>query len=770
MSKADELKRQVPAFLLSSTEFVQAYEAQGLKLDEIEAAKSDLLDQLFIDTATWGLKYWEEFTGIPTDESLSYATRRAAVKAKTAGYGTLTKATLENIFSQYGITDVVIDESGEPYVIKTHSDIEADDDVIRSMNAILAEIFPAHLNMVSTYTTQDINYDYKYGDVKNVDLYASVAKYQEPLFSGMLSPEVQTVLSFQVTGRKSGSSSGTRVVIDRIVANTDPNYWIPVPVTSGDITLGSYWSVGNFAPDQVYYTGAIKTVLSAINSFSGRTVSYAFIGTAVSVQFDTGYSGGIAEVYLDGVLHGIADTYCDDNTAHNGGFDYNGDSNLKYIIDGLEEGPHVVAVKTTATKNPASLQAIENTSIRIDRFYYRSESESVVIDFTAAPAGWSLESDARHYNGSALTSTTQAAEYTAYISNCSNYTVYGYKGPDCGIVKVNVSGYTSDYVTPLKQTDLNSVTSDNRLLEVETTTSDGTVKKRSLDTGDTIWTANVNGNLGENGQIRGACEDGDGNLYFLTDAASTGMYVVKYDKAGTYIGKSVELSQQPYHELCWDGVNHVLLTRLQEAYSAVKLMSIAPDTLIGTVHTLTGTSIKDLVGASGGYIYTVETRADVKDYLVKYSSAFIELGKVEITAAIRRFYLSDDRIYMAYGTAGNAATDYQGVSGPMVMAWNLDLVAVMAAKSSPVGIYFNVSQTDGSVYGMKGSIYKTQTAVTRLNPDFTEDWTAVMGVRNLADYSSTGANHAYITYDGKKVYRLGNKKVLGYYKQFELFE
>ena len=51
----------------------------------------DLINQLFIDTATWGLSIYEKQLGLQTNLSLSYEERREIIKAKLRGRGTTTK-------------------------------------------------------------------------------------------------------------------------------------------------------------------------------------------------------------------------------------------------------------------------------------------------------------------------------------------------------------------------------------------------------------------------------------------------------------------------------------------------------------------------------------------------------------------------------------------------------------------------------------------------------------------------------------------------------
>lgn len=50
----------------------------------------DLLNQFFVDTATWSLPWWERKYSIPTDETLTVETRRAAVKKKMIASGNTT--------------------------------------------------------------------------------------------------------------------------------------------------------------------------------------------------------------------------------------------------------------------------------------------------------------------------------------------------------------------------------------------------------------------------------------------------------------------------------------------------------------------------------------------------------------------------------------------------------------------------------------------------------------------------------------------------------
>lgn len=82
MSKADDLKSHVPEAISQLKEFTELYNTQGVELDTIYYAVNDVVNQCFVNTATWGLTEWERFLALAIDESLQYELRRAKILAK----------------------------------------------------------------------------------------------------------------------------------------------------------------------------------------------------------------------------------------------------------------------------------------------------------------------------------------------------------------------------------------------------------------------------------------------------------------------------------------------------------------------------------------------------------------------------------------------------------------------------------------------------------------------------------------------------------------
>ncbi|MDV9611273.1 DUF2313 domain-containing protein [Clostridioides difficile] len=65
-------------------------EAYDIELETLRETYDDTFDQFFVDTATWGLDYWENILFIKSRFDLSIEDRRSNIKAKMRGKGTTT--------------------------------------------------------------------------------------------------------------------------------------------------------------------------------------------------------------------------------------------------------------------------------------------------------------------------------------------------------------------------------------------------------------------------------------------------------------------------------------------------------------------------------------------------------------------------------------------------------------------------------------------------------------------------------------------------------
>jgi hypothetical protein len=146
---SDKLKEQVPDFVANIPIMDNIYNAQANKLEEIKSINEDVFNQLFVETATWGLELWERFCGLLVRNDLDYLTRRAKIRAHLASYRSVSKSVIKEIAKDFGFRDVEIIEDYAPYVVKLIFD-NSDESKINVTDLIqtLRDMCPAHLDLI----------------------------------------------------------------------------------------------------------------------------------------------------------------------------------------------------------------------------------------------------------------------------------------------------------------------------------------------------------------------------------------------------------------------------------------------------------------------------------------------------------------------------------------------------------------------------------------------------------------------------------------------
>lgn len=150
MNKSEILKKQVPDFVSGTEVMNDIYNAQGSELDKLVVYNEDVLKQLFVETATWGLSFWEEFFGLPILINQDVKMRRAKIKAHFASFGTVNKTTINRIAKDFGFSHVDIVEDYAPYIVKLIFDNSASGDEINinELIATLRKMCPAHIDFM----------------------------------------------------------------------------------------------------------------------------------------------------------------------------------------------------------------------------------------------------------------------------------------------------------------------------------------------------------------------------------------------------------------------------------------------------------------------------------------------------------------------------------------------------------------------------------------------------------------------------------------------
>lgn len=105
------LKKYIPKLIIKGQVFGEIYNSQQWEIDKINGDNEDLLNQCFIDTATWSLLYWEEKYGLETDETDTLENRRGRVRAKMVSRGQpFNSETIKNIAKAFTNGDVEVTE------------------------------------------------------------------------------------------------------------------------------------------------------------------------------------------------------------------------------------------------------------------------------------------------------------------------------------------------------------------------------------------------------------------------------------------------------------------------------------------------------------------------------------------------------------------------------------------------------------------------------------------------------------------------------------
>ncbi|WP_313184908.1 YmfQ family protein [Lacrimispora sp.] len=147
-----DLARYAPSFLAEVRELKAIYETEGYTVGLLEHELSDLLDQCFISTATWGLTRWEQVYGLVTNMALSYEQRREILMAKLRGQGTTTPQMIRETAETFSGGEIEVIEDNPHYrFIVRFIGIKG---IPRNMNAFIAmleDIKPAHLSYSFEY-------------------------------------------------------------------------------------------------------------------------------------------------------------------------------------------------------------------------------------------------------------------------------------------------------------------------------------------------------------------------------------------------------------------------------------------------------------------------------------------------------------------------------------------------------------------------------------------------------------------------------------------
>lgn len=94
------------------------FEAIGMEFDTLDDLIEEVKLQLFPQTATWGLKYWEERCGLPTNTDESLLERRNKVIAKLQSKHIMNPKRMAMVLQKYTGADIKVIENTAPYTFE----------------------------------------------------------------------------------------------------------------------------------------------------------------------------------------------------------------------------------------------------------------------------------------------------------------------------------------------------------------------------------------------------------------------------------------------------------------------------------------------------------------------------------------------------------------------------------------------------------------------------------------------------------------------------
>ncbi|MBY9080987.1 YmfQ family protein [Paenibacillus sp. HN-1] len=152
----------LPAYYEKSRVMKANLDASGVEMDQFTKALNEVLDQFFVNSATWSLDIWEQELDLTTDHSKPIDQRRSVVQSKLRGSGKFSGQLVKNVASAYagGTVDVFFDPPAYNFTVKFIDTLGIPPN-LDDLKAAIEEIKPAHMA---------VEYKYRYLLVREVNV------------------------------------------------------------------------------------------------------------------------------------------------------------------------------------------------------------------------------------------------------------------------------------------------------------------------------------------------------------------------------------------------------------------------------------------------------------------------------------------------------------------------------------------------------------------------------------------------------------------------
>ena len=131
-------------------------EAEQVEADILYREIAETLKQCFVETATWGLDYWEDMLFLPRGTGKTYDERRSIIYARMRATRTTTVEVVKELASAFfGPENVTVTEHNENYYFNIKfENIKASTVKLQDVIDVIEIYKPAHLNYGFTFSVK----------------------------------------------------------------------------------------------------------------------------------------------------------------------------------------------------------------------------------------------------------------------------------------------------------------------------------------------------------------------------------------------------------------------------------------------------------------------------------------------------------------------------------------------------------------------------------------------------------------------------------------
>ncbi|WP_270851292.1 putative phage tail protein [Clostridium tertium] len=778
MGKVEAILKQIPSFIKKDEIMREIYSIQGQTFNELDDKTRNTFEQLFIDTATWGLRRWEEMLGINVDLEKTDEDRRAIIKSKLIGSKTTTKELLLEFLGTFGYTDVALTENMPDFTQTFDINHYLNTNTSKAMMETLRDIFPAHLQGVLNFKSDTSIVEYINPNTSYVNLNNPQEMHKQ--IADIRLDRNGTLISFM---NVESDNAGKEVILDYMVVEPTESKLKSIIGSISNSPEGQTTEWGGYTRK---VSGSWATMQSnygycASSGIVGDSIEWSFEGNHIVILGMRNSDMGMVRVSLDGKEEAIVDLY--------------NPSLVKDIAifekKGLSRSVHTIKIEAVGSKHPSS----KGTKIVNGGIKYHAYRERMDLYYDKEIEG------NEYLNGKAVLMDLWNEEFNLRIEGCNSAKLFGKVSPRGGLLAINTAykdkiGYKNDLLfnkehigtfTNDKKTYIR--VSDNNLYGYGN--SIGSITAYDFDTGIARWSVSADKFLlNRSAYAHSMVVDKDNNIFTIFKRVALNnvptendeIIVVKINSDGSY-DKAITIRNTTGNQILGKFIYHSVLNKVLvsiDEYNSGPINNVYSfdcNNFDGT----TATVIKNeafnsqgfyifLLGEINNQIYALEVKnpfgGSTKEiYLVKYNEEIEQIRRVKLVEQPRmNFVIGNGRLYMTTGMATPAGEGFYDTVNPNVISYRDDLVANMN-KVSPVGINFIAE--DNKIVGIKEITFKEKVDVMYLSDSFVEEWTTTFTRRFNARDEYEFFNHLFI--DSNDLVRLDNKQSAGFKKRLTIF-